>query len=438
MNRQAESPSGPAEPRPGGRAILSLVILSGIVGLNTVDRNMFGLLLPQIQQDIPISDAALGLLVGPAFMIVYSVAGLPIAWLADRTRRRAIVTAGLALWSVVTLLTGFAQNLTQLLIARMALGAGEASNMAPTSALIGDLFRGRYRVIAMAVFAAGGPLAIMIFFPLIGTIAAERGWRVAYPLMGAIGLLVALLTLLLVPEPPRERATARHKSDSQGMFRAAMVVLRTPGFVMLAIAGTMISINLGAILAWLPSFMQRVHGLDAQETGTLLGMYKGGFGVAATLAAGVIVTLLMRHNRRWLCWAPMLFCIGLVPAQLMLLLPDDPAWWHVGLALDSALMSAVTPCLFALLITLIDPRIRATGAALYLLIFNLVGQSVGPFLIGALNDGAFSHLGLEAVRYSLLTAPAFAALAALVLFILSLRMTRPDMSSAPASPLPAS
>ncbi|HTM96208.1 MAG TPA: MFS transporter, partial [Croceibacterium sp.] len=296
--------NGQAEPRPGGRAILSLLILSGIVGLNTVDRNMFGLLLPQIQQDIAISDAAPGLLVGPAFMIVYSVAGLPLAWLADRTRRRTIVTVGLALWSVVTLLTGFAQNLTQLLIARMALGAGEASNMAPTSALIGDLFRGRYRVIAMAVFAAGGPLAIMIFFPLIGAVTADHGWRAAYPLMGAIGLLVALLTLLLVPEPPRESPlSSPHEHDPEGMFLAALTVLRTPGFVLLAVAGTMISINLGAVLAWLPTFMQRVHGLDAQQTGALLGLYKGGFGVAATLAAGVVVTFLMRHSRRWLCWA---------------------------------------------------------------------------------------------------------------------------------------
>jgi predicted MFS family arabinose efflux permease len=425
--------NGQAEPRPGGRAILSLVILSGIVGLNTVDRNMFGLLLPQIQQDIAISDAALGLLVGPAFMIVYSVAGLPLAWLADRTRRRTIVTAGLALWSVVTLLTGFAQNLTQLLIARMALGAGEASNMAPTSALIGDLFRGRYRVIAMAVFAAGGPLAIMVFFPLIGAVTADHGWRAAYPLMGAIGLLVALLTLLLVPEPPRENPAPHQEHNAEGMFRAALAVLRTPGFMLLAVAGTMISINLGAVLAWLPSFMQRVHNLDAQQTGTLLGLYKGGFGVAATLAAGVVVTFLMRQSRRWLCWAPMLFCVGLVPAQLMLLLSDDPAWWHVGLALDSALMSAVTPCLFALLITLVDPRIRAIGAALYLLIFNLVGQSVGPFLVGALNDGAFAHFGAEAVRYSLLTAPAFAAVAAVLLLALSLRMARSEVSPQPAS-----
>ena len=211
------------------------------------------------------------------------------------------------------------------------------------------------------------------------------------------------------------------------MFQSAKGILKTPGFAMLALAGTMVSINLGAILAWLPTFMQRVHGFDAQQTGVLLGTYKGGFGVVATIAAGIAVTFLMRLDRRWLTWAPMLFCIGLVPAQLMLVLGEQAVWWHIGLALDSILISAVAPCLFALLITLLDSRIRATGAALYLLIFNLVGQSVGPMLVGGLNDTVFADLGTEAIRYSLLTAPVVAALAAISLFAISVR-ARPGIA----------
>ncbi len=418
------------EPRPDSRAIISLVILSGVVGLNTVDRNMFGLLLPQIQQDIAMSDTALGFLMGPAFMIVYSVAGLPLAWLADRTSRRGIISAGLAFWSAVTLLTGFAQSLTHLLVARMALGVGEASNMAPTSALIGDLFRGRFRVIAMAVFAAGGPVAIMVFYPIIGAIAADHGWRPAYPMMGVVGLAVALLTWLIVREPPRETTSpvaeagpAQTEPDTTpGLLTASLSILKTRGFLLLCAAGIVVSINYAIILAWLPSFMQRIHGLDAQATGNLLGMYKGGVGVVATIAGGLIVTWLMRFDKRWLAWAPMLFCLGLVPAQLTLFLSDQPLWWHVGLVLDSALMSGVTPCLFALLITLLDPRIRATGAALYLLIFNLVGQSVGPLLIGALNDGALADWGAQSIRYSMLSAPLCAAAGAALLLALSLRV----------------
>jgi MFS family permease len=407
--------------RPGARAIVSLVILSGIVGLNTVDRNMFGLLLPQVQHDIPISDTALGFLMGPAFVIVYSLAGVPIAWLADRTSRRNIIAAGLAFWSAVTMLTGAAQNLIHLLAARMALGVGEASNMAPTSALIGDMFGGRWRVLAMAVFSAGGPLAIMLFYPVIGWIAASHGWRPAYPMMGAVGLVVALLTLLVVREPRRRTGPAKAGSQA-GFLGSALAILKSKSFLLLCAGGVMVSTNYSAMLAWLPAFMLRVHGLDAQATGALLGTYKGLIGVAATLAGGVVVTLLMRLDRRWMAWAPMLFALGMVPAQMLLLLASQPVWWHVGLALETIGMQGITPALFALLITLLEPRVRATGAALYLLIFNLLGQSIGPLAVGMLNDGPFAAFGEQAIRYSLLTAPAVIAIGAILLFVLSLSM----------------
>ncbi len=430
---QAKPEPALQEARPSARAIFSLLILSGIVGLNTVDRNMFGLLLPQIQQDIAMSDTALGFLMGPAFVIVYSFAGVPIAWLADRTSRRVIIIAGLTFWSAVTALTGAAQNLYQLLAVRMALGVGEASNLAPTSALIGDLFRGRYRVMAMAVFSAGGPLAIMLFYPMIGSISANHGWRPAYPVMGAIGLAVALLTFVVVREP-RRAPTPLKAAPQAGFLRSSLAILRSRSFLLLCASGVMISINYSALLAWLPTFMLRVHGLDAQATGSMLGMYKGLVGVGATLVCGVLITLLMNWDRRWLAWAPMLFALGMIPAQLILLLSDQPIWWHVGLALETIFMSGITPSLFALLITLLDPRVRATGAAFYLLIFNLVGQSVGPLVVGMLNDGLFAGHGAAAIRYSLLTAPIAIALGAALLLALSLSLARiaPEASDRPA------
>ena len=139
-------------------------------------------------------------------------------------------------------------------------------------------------------------------------------------------------------------------------------------------------------------------------------------------AAGLAVTLLMRRDRRWLAWAPAGFCLLIVPAQLLLLLGDRLLFWHIGLALETVLMAAVTPCLFALVLSLFDARIRATGIALYLLIFNLVGQSVGPVLIGWLNDGPLAGEGEAAVRYALLAAPAVALAGAGLLFALSFRL----------------
>ena len=407
--------------RPGSRAFLSLVILSGIVGLNTVDRNMFGLLLPQIQQDIALSDTALGFLMGPAFVIIYSLAGVPIAWAADRTNRRNIIAAGLAFWSLVTIATGYARSFTHLLVARMALGVGEASNMAPTSALIADMFKGRSRVFAMSIFAAGGPLAIMLFYPMIGWIASEHGWRPAFPMMGAIGLAVALLTILVVREPPRARASGKMPKLAFGeAFRSAFA---SPAFWLVCAGGTMVSINYSALLAWLPAFMLRVHGMDAEATGILLGTYKGLIGVAATIIGGLLVTWMMRFDRRWLAWSPAAFCLLMAPAQTLLLLSDVEALWHIGLAAETVLMAAVTPALFALVLSIFGSRMRATGTALYLLIFNLVGQSVGPMLIGVLNDGPFASLGDSAVRSSLLAAPIAVAIGGALLFTLAWFMT---------------
>jgi len=403
------------------RDIGALAILSCIVGLNTVDRNMLGLLLPQIQHDIPMTDTQLGFLMGPAFVIVYSLAGVPIAWLADRTGRRNIVAAGLAFWSAVTAATGYAATMWHLLLARMALGVGEASNMATSSALIGDMFLGRTRVLAMAAFSAGGPLAIMLFYPLIGWIAAQHGWRPAYPVMGAVGLAVALATMLFVKEPAREgsRAQGGEGDEPPGFAQAWLAALRSPPFLLLCAAGTMVSLNYSALLSWLPTFMLRVHGLDAAATGALLGTYKGMIGVGATVVFALGVSGMMRVDSRWLAWAPALACVGLVPAQALLLLSDDPVWWHVGLAAETVLISGITPCLFALLLAVLDPRMRATGAALYLLIFNLVGQSMGPLVIGALNDGPLASHGDDAIRFSLMAAPVAVVIGAVLLLALA-------------------
>ncbi|MEO9132542.1 MAG: MFS transporter [Sphingomonas sp.] len=403
--------------RPGARAIASLFILSAIVGLNTVDRNMFGLLLPAIRTDIPLSDARLGFLMGPAFVIVYSIMGVPLGWLADRTTRRSIVAGGLAFWSGVTIAIGFAGNFVQLLASRMALGAGEASNMAPTSALIGDTFQGRSRVPAMAVFAAGGPLALMVFYPLIGWVAQSHSWRAAFITMGVIGLGVTVTMLAVVREP--KRALTERREGSVPFRTAAGTVLRSRPFWLMVVAGTLLNINYSAMIAWLPTFMERVHGFDAQETSVLLGAYKGGVGVVATLASGFLVAFLMRYDRRWLAWGPVTCCLVMVPAQLFLLLSDQPLWWHVGLAIETAAMAAITPCAFSLVLALLDRRIRATGMAIYLMIFGLIGQSVGPMLVGVLNDGPLSGFGTQAVRYSLLTAPAMILLSALFFILLA-------------------
>lgn len=391
------------------RALATLAVLSAIIGLNAVDRNMFGLLLPQIRADIPLGDTALGFLMGPAFIVVYSVCGVPLAMLADRAGRRPVIAWGLAAWSTVTLLTGMAGTFVHLLVARIALGIGEASGMAPTSALIAETFAERGRVLALAVFAAGGPAAVLLFYPVIGAVTAAHGWRAAFPMMALVGFAFIAALLLVVREAPVRAAAAR-----QSAWRHAGQVLARPGFALLVLAGTLFSVNYSAMVAWLPSFLVAERGLSAAQAAHVLGLYKGGLGCVATLAGGLAVAWLMRFDRRWLAWAPAVFCAVMAPAQAVLLFAPHEAAWHAGLAVETILLAATTPCTFALLAALVPDALRSTGSAVYLLAFNLVGQSAGPLAVGALAGGTPGD-GAHRLGPALMVAP-LAALGAAVLF----------------------
>lgn len=386
---------------------------------------MLALVLPQIKQEMQLSDATLGMLAGPAFVVIYAVAGLPVAWLADRWSRRWIILIGVAFWSLVTVATGLAGNSIQLAAARIALGLGEATTIAPASALVGDLFAARNRAAAFAVLTAGAPLGIMIGFPLLGSIIDEYGWRSAFFVMGALGLLLSLTMMMVVVREPVRRAapvTEAAVLPTPTLVEAAVIAFRSRGFILLVIGGTLIGVSYGVMAAWAPSFLRRVHGLTTQQAGSYIGLYRGLFGIAASLGGGVLVTFLQRRDARWLAWMPALLCLLAGPAELLFLLADER--WRSGLAIDTLLVSGATPCAFALLLIVVDARMRAVGTALYLLVFHIVGQSFGPPIIGILNEQFAPLFGALALRYSMLMAPVAMVLASLAFVALARELKR--------------
>ena len=401
-------------------------MLTAIVALNSVDRNMLALVLPQIKQELRLSDTTLGMLAGPAFMLVYSVAGVPVAWLADRWSRRWIILIGLAFWSLVTVATGLAASTVELTAARIALGLGEATTTAPASALVADLYAPQPRAAAFSVLTCGAPLGILLGFPLVGVISDTYGWRSAFLVMGALGLLLAVIMRLVVREP--ERAATAHMvrpaAHTPALMEAVAMAFRSRAFLLLLIGGTLFSVSYGVMTVWSPSFLRRVHGLTTQGAGGYLGLYRGLFGIAATLGGGVLVTLLHRRDARWLAWMPALLCLLTGPAEMLFLLGDDMHGWQTGLALDTLLVSGATPCTFALLFTVVDSRMRTVGAALYLLVFHLVGQSFGPPIVGEITERLAPLFGAMALRYSMLLAPASMVLASLAFLALARELKR--------------
>ncbi|HWN81613.1 MAG TPA: MFS transporter, partial [Candidatus Udaeobacter sp.] len=185
---------------PGGRVLL-ILLLAYI--FNFIDRQIIGILAVPIKAELALTDTQLSLMGGIAFALFYSGLAIPIAWLADRRSRVNIIAVSIALWSLFTAACGLAQNFWHLFLARMGVGIGEAGGVAPSYALISDLYPKAKRARALAFFSLGIPLgsALGVFFG--GWIASHLDWRAAFMIVGLAGLPSALLVRLGIREPDR-------------------------------------------------------------------------------------------------------------------------------------------------------------------------------------------------------------------------------------------
>src|SRR6478672_10611421 len=181
--------------------VLALLLLAYI--FNYLDRQILGILAGPIIGDLHLSDRQFGALSGPPFAILYSVLGIPFAFLADRTSRSRVVAAAVAFWSAFTALCGTAASFWQFFAFRMGVGIGEAGGVAPSYALIADYFEPRRRARALAIFSLGVPLGLSLGTLLGAYIAHAISWRAAFFTMGIAGLLLAPIMLIFVRDIPR-------------------------------------------------------------------------------------------------------------------------------------------------------------------------------------------------------------------------------------------
>ena len=188
-SRSRESEPSPAEPTAvtSEQARYALGLLVVVYVFNMVARNILHVLLESIKEDLGATDLQLGLLVGPAFAVFYTFAGLPIARIADRSSRRTVISIGLAVWSLMTAVSGLVRSYPQLLLARIGVGVGEASCSPAAHSLIADLFPPERRGRAFAIYAIGAPLGGVAGYLVGGWVAEFFGWRSALMVVGLPG-----------------------------------------------------------------------------------------------------------------------------------------------------------------------------------------------------------------------------------------------------------
>ena len=380
---------------------------------NYLDRSLLGLALPAIKAEMGVSDTALGLVSGVAFIVIYSIMGLPIAWAADRFNRRTIISIGIAFWSVVTLATGWVTNIWQLAFARFLLGAGEASSTAPANSMIADLFHPTRRPLALAIYGMAATISHIVLFPVAGWITEAYGWRAMFIAAGAPGILAASAFWLTVKEPARTAPPpARTRSPIASIRSDIRALLSNRCYAWMLLGMTFMGSNIWATGTWTPTFFQRVHGLTMAEAATIIGPSRGILGAAGILLGGLLVDRLRNSQLRWRVGIPAIACLAIGPAELLFLLGEETAIWVLGFAAASFFTLVHQGPIFAAVANVVDPNQRALAIAVLLFGGGLVGNIIGPTAVGVLNDVLAAQFGVSAIRYSLLLiaiTPLFAA-----------------------------
>ncbi len=363
--------------------------------VNFIDRMVLNIFLPAIKADLQLSDTQLGLLSGTVFGLFYATLGIPIGRLADRYSRRNIIATCVAIWSAMTALCGTAKGFGMLLVFRTGVGVGEAGGSPPAISLISDYVSPERRATAMALFSMGVPIGFAIGYLSGGYLLQVFDWRQSFYIVGLPGLLVAALVWLTVREPARdpqreipsirvvfkhlwERHSFRHLSFASGLY---------------AFAGYSAG-------AWMPSFLDRSHGLNSVQQGQASALIIAVGAGLGTFVGGVLADRWARRDRRAYALLPAITMALAVPFAYAYLVENTAL--AIGLALMPALLGQIYQApAFAATQSLGTPTMRVATAAVLFFIINIIGLACGPLFTGVLSDQLQPRFGADSLRYAM-------------------------------------
>lgn len=405
-----------------------LVLLFFVYLSNHIDRQILNILMEPIKKEFGVSDFMMGLLAGPAFALFYTLAGIPIARLADRASRRNIIAVSAAIWSVMTALSGTARSFPMLAAFRVGVGIGEAGCSPPSHSMISDYFPVEKRGRALGVYAMATQAGGAFGWLLGGWLFYWLGWRWAFFAAGIPGLLFALLVRLSVREP-RRGATEPSAVDEEALpfGEALRHLLGQRSYVWLQAGGALHAVAGYGLAVWLAPFLIRIHGLEIQVIGTWLGGIALLAGMPGMFLGGFLSDRLVPRDARWYLWIPTISALVSTPFTVAFLFLGDPTTALLLYAGHSLIGMAFAAPAFAMTQAVVKVRARSLGVAVHLLLVNLVGLGIGPVVIGGLNDFLAVEMGDEAIRYTMLLAALTNAVGA-GFYLLAARTVRADIA----------
>ena len=402
---------------------MSLLLLAYI--LSFIDRQVLGLLAPEIKSDMDLTDTEVGLLLGPAFALTYVFFSFPLGWFSDSVNRMRFLALGTVFWTLSTMACGLTRNFWQLAFARGAVGVGEAVLTPAAWSLLADSFPPHKRSLPVSIYLigpyVGNGLALIFGAIVLGIVPAVLtigtftfvAWQSVFIIVALPGLLLAVV-LFVVREPKRqlEQAEAEEKPSFLDFFRH----LKSRGRIYLGIwmGSGLYVVLLYGLQAWTPTYMMRVHGWDIGDAGYRYGIIVIIFGSLGVLLSPFIHRFILKKTRKDHALTMSAVCgLLVVPFGLSLPFVDRDGVLPVLVAL-SFLVTIPLPQMTTTLQLVTPNYFRGRASSISVIATNILGLVLGPPLIGALTDYVFGDPGM--LGYSMAVSFTFFGLAAAACF----------------------
>ena len=420
---------------PSWHAWYGVILLLGVYVNSFIDRTILTLLVGPIRDTTGMSDSEVGFLIGPAFAIFYTIAGLPLGWLADRVSRVSLIVVGQVFWSLASVSFGLGRSFAALALARIGVGVGEATLSPAAYSIIADLFplerlARALSVYSMGIHLGGGLASVLAGFVIDWAgdatsirlpLAGDRYiWQIVFFAVAAPTIPLTVLLLTTFREPKRRESAVRGAAvpvstgDFFRYFRAnaGAFLCHNFGFGLLALSGY------GA-LSWIPEFFVRIHGWDRAFVGKVVGLNSMIVGVAGLYFGGLVGDLLARRGR--------------TDSKILVGLLAVVVWLPFGVFLPFASTGALAfalwvPMTFAAAMPwgaaaaaiqeAVPNQMRGQAAAIFLFVINLVGLGLGPQILPLVTDYVFRD-GMQ-IHLSLLAVTVTAEAGAFALLLLAL------------------
>jgi predicted MFS family arabinose efflux permease len=387
-DRKTGSASGFRAWQAGPLAVLALLFIVNLS--NNLDRSIMFILAQPIKEEFALADWQLGLMNGFSFSIVFLLLGFPMARLADRGNRTAILSLCVTAWSAMTALCGLTTTFLQLCFCRAGVGIGEAGCLPASHSLISDYFPREARTRALALYGLGLPLGGLAGAALGGWVMDLWGWRAVFVIIGLPGIALALAVRLIVREPPRGRFDPQPVVGVDGRPSSYGDVIcllwRSPVArnVLVAIMGAGLAASPNGIFLG-PYLIRRFH----------IGFTQLGFAIAltfmlgsaiSTFGGGQLIHWLTRRDERWAMWIPAIGALLSVPLHIAAYVQ---ATWQgmVAILFVASVVSAtyLAPC-FATLHGIVGPGGRAKASVIAQFGFSMMAINIGPLVSGLAID----------------------------------------------------